>query len=499
MLNEYKEKLEMQREVLKALPRNNGKNNKLYKEKILELIDLYKKDNSLLIEEIEKRNKRYKTLDDTSLYDDINKQISDVYVKLDSINKYSSSFEKSKLDKILFDLSNFSSGNLEEVNENILKAIDIFKVVGIRLSKDDFNYSYYADLYMDKFLDSLVNNSIDNEVLKMFFDDIYWKCPDIISHIMINFKYLYYVNKKMFDLYYDKISSSYENIYNEYALLYNKRIDYIKNSKGFFIGKFLNKELDINNYTSDKINKAYNAIIKEGFNEKVNDDVINLLHSLYEYKNYLNFKYIIDDIRTLHKEKDKYKNIFVNKKKEINKEEAKLFKDNKKLFKMVSKGNMKKFNYYNKLINERISKIKVLYEELDKNYFLEKVSLLGSDSSLYDTLNLALSNFNYLNDIMKRNGKEVDLEIIYLKELVFYPYINIINNVLIEDEKDISLIIRDRYNLFGLDISEEEILIDNLDNTINEINTIIISSIMKRLGISENMIKFILNSENTLK
>ena len=45
MLNEYKEKLEMQREVLKALPRNNGKNNKLYKEKILELIDLYKKDN----------------------------------------------------------------------------------------------------------------------------------------------------------------------------------------------------------------------------------------------------------------------------------------------------------------------------------------------------------------------------------------------------------------------------------------------------------------------
>ena len=49
MLNEYKEKLEMQREVLKALPRNNGKNNKLYKEKILELIDLYKKDLVLII------------------------------------------------------------------------------------------------------------------------------------------------------------------------------------------------------------------------------------------------------------------------------------------------------------------------------------------------------------------------------------------------------------------------------------------------------------------
>ena len=59
MLNEYKEKIEVQKEVLKALPRNNGKNNKLYKQKVLELVDLYKKDSELLLEEIEKRNKRY--------------------------------------------------------------------------------------------------------------------------------------------------------------------------------------------------------------------------------------------------------------------------------------------------------------------------------------------------------------------------------------------------------------------------------------------------------
>lgn len=499
MLNEYKEKIEVQKEVLKALPRNNGKNNKLYKEKVLELVDLYKKDSELLLEEIEKRNKRYKIIEDISVYDDINKQINDVYIKLDFINKYSSSFEKSKLDRVLYDLSNFSTGNLEEVNNNILEAIGIFKVVGINLNKDNFNYSYYSKLYMDKFFDVISNGNINNDMLKDFFDDIYWKCPNIINQIMLSFKYLYYVNKKTFDLYYNNLSSSYKNIYDDYVLLYNKRIDYINNSKYFFIDKFLNKELDINNYTSANVNKAYKNIVKEGINENINNDLIKLLHSLFEYKNYLNFKYIIDDIYSLYKEKDKYKNIFINKRKEINKEEYKLFKYNKKLYKMVNKGNTIKFNYYNNMINDRIAKMEALYEELDKNYFLEKVSLLQNDSSLYDMLVLALSNFYYLNDVIKRNNKEIEFEIMSLKKFIFYPYINIVNNVLIGDDRDIGLIIRDRYNLFGLDISLEETLAENLDNTISDVKTIIISNIMFKLGISDDMIRFIINSENILK
>lgn len=499
MLNEYKEKIEVQKEVLKALPRNNGKNNRLYKEKVLELVDLYKKDSELLLEEIEKRNKRYKIIEDISVYDDINKQINDVYIKLDFINKYSSSFEKSKLDRVLYDLSNFSTGNLEEVNNNILEAIGIFKVVGINLNKDNFNYSYYSKLYMDKFFDVISNGNINNDMLKDFFDDIYWKCPNIINQIMLSFKYLYYVNKKTFDLYYNNLSSSYKNIYDDYVLLYNKRIDYINNSKYFFIDKFLNKELDINNYTSANVNKAYKNIVKEGINENINNDLIKLLHSLFEYKNYLNFKYIIDDIYSLYKEKDKYKNIFINKRKEINKEEYKLFKYNKKLYKMVNKGNTIKFNYYNNMINDRIAKMEALYEELDKNYFLEKVSLLQNDSSLYDMLVLALSNFYYLNDVIKRNNKEIEFEIMSLKKFIFYPYINIVNNVLIGDDRDIGLIIRDRYNLFGLDISLEETLAENLDNTISDVKTIIISNIMFKLGISDDMIRFIINSENILK
>ena len=49
------------------------------------------------------------------------------------------------------------------------------------------------------------------------------------------------------------------------------------------------------------------------------EDVINLSYSLIEYKNYLRFKYIIDDIKNLYKEKDKYKGVYNSKKKEISK------------------------------------------------------------------------------------------------------------------------------------------------------------------------------------
>ena len=40
MLNEYKDKIELQKEVLAALPRNNNKNNKLYKAKVEEIYNL---------------------------------------------------------------------------------------------------------------------------------------------------------------------------------------------------------------------------------------------------------------------------------------------------------------------------------------------------------------------------------------------------------------------------------------------------------------------------
>ena len=41
MTDDYNKKIGVQKEVLEALPRNNAKNNKLYKEKVIELKEQY--------------------------------------------------------------------------------------------------------------------------------------------------------------------------------------------------------------------------------------------------------------------------------------------------------------------------------------------------------------------------------------------------------------------------------------------------------------------------
>ena len=191
-------------------------------------------------------------------------------------------------------------------------------MVGVSINSDDFCYSYYSNLYMKKLL-SVISDDNRDDILKDRFDELYWKCPDIISHITLNFKYLYCINKKIFDEYYNNILSENGNLRNNYSELFIERENCIFNSKYLYMNDFINNKLDINDYSSDRIKKAYGYILNGTPNDDINEDVINLSYSLIEYKNYLRFKYIIDDIKNLYKEKDKYKGVYNSKKKEISK------------------------------------------------------------------------------------------------------------------------------------------------------------------------------------
>ena len=152
MLNEYKNKIELQKEVLAALPRNNNKNNKLYKAKVEEMLKEYQVDKEVVEEEITKRRNRYLSLEYDKNIDNITNKINELLPQLPLLNKYNSSYEKSNLDIILYELGHFYKNDLDKVNTDIKKAIDIFSLVGVPLSEDNFNYSYYSSIYMKKFL-----------------------------------------------------------------------------------------------------------------------------------------------------------------------------------------------------------------------------------------------------------------------------------------------------------------------------------------------------------
>lgn len=487
MLNEYKNKIELQKEVLSSLPRNNNKNNKSYQAKIEELLGEYQIDKEVVEEEITKRKNRYLSLEDDKNIDNLTKKIDLLLPQLPILNKYNSSYEKSNLDIILYELGHFYKTDLDKVNKDINEALDIFKKVGVPLAVEDFSYSYHSSNYMKKYL-----SSEEKEELKKDFEDIYWKCPDIITHITLNFKYLYCKNKKKFDTYYDILEEDLSNkkVLEEYKELYINRSTLIRNNAYLMQKNLLEGKLNISDYTLDKVNKAYSYLLEGHRTEKTNNDIEKLYYSIIEYKNYLEFDYIISDIKELYKDKDKYKNIYSSKKKEIDKIERIILKNNKKILKLVAKNKINKIDVLNSKVNIDINKLKILYEELERNYFLEKIATLEEDTTIYDILLLADSNYNYLIELLKNKEKDIQ-EIEKLRLFVYNPYNYILNNILLSEEKDISILIMDRYNLFGFDLTKEKLEKDNIDNLIKQLEVILNIIVMNKNNITESRIRFL--------
>ena len=259
----------------------------------------------------------------------------------------------------------------------------------------------------------------------------------------------------------------------------------------------MTNELNINDYTEDKVNKLKEQLIAT--NNYNDEDIIDLSRTLYEYHEYLSLNYLIIDIKNLYNDKLKYKGIYLKKKKEIIKKERLLFKENAKISKCITKNNNKKFDYYNNLINNDINTLKGLYEELENNFFLEKISNLTDDSTIQDVLILSISNYNYLIELFKKNSLNPEEEISKIFNLINYPYMNLINNIWIKEEKDIPLIIMDKYNLYGFNINKEMLEKDNLDSLINTIDILLNSILIKKHNLDSNKIKFIKESQNILK
>ena len=496
MKEEYLNNIEAHKAVLSALPQNNAKNIKAYQEKVSSLLEEYTTDMSLLEEEISKRNKYYLSI---SLNEEIPKteaSIKDLKPKIPLINPYNSPYEKSGLDIILYKLGHYYTIDLDAVNDNIASALNIFKKVGINLTIDSFSYSYYAKKYLEKLLSLDPKKDTYQEELKQSFESIYWSCPDIINHITLNFKYLYYQNEKKFITYYESLSEELisQNILSSYKALIIKRDNLISDSKYLLLERFLNNELSPNDYNKTKISKLTEELISpEDYQE---EDIINLNHTPKEYSSYMSLGYLITDIKTLIADKSKYKGIYQKKHKEISKKEKELFKENNKIIKLMTKNNPKKFAYYNNLINNNITILKDMYEELEKNYFLEKLATLNDDITVLDILTLASSNYNYLIELYKKLTKEPDIELSKLFDLITYPYINLLNNIWLKDEKDLSLIIIDKYNLYGFKLTKEMLSPDSIDSLITNLNQIIISDSLKKHNLDEAKIKFIKESQS---
>ena len=514
------EKIESDKEVLSTLPKNNDKNITLYIEKVDELRKYYSEKKELILTEL---NKRYKSFVDIKISPEIKQlqtQIEEIENMLEILDTTSTSYEKMGLDRKIYTLGRFYKENLENINEEILSCIEKFKEVGIELTPEDFDYSIYVSEYMQVFFQEAKKKDVNSDTIKNKFEEIYWKCPDIIIHIELNLRYLYIKKQAIIDKYYDKKREQLlENINNKtyemkqkYINLNKKLMQKMESDKALIIQKFVTGKINTKDYQNNKIQDNYEHIISKQAlktldKEEINENIIKFINSLYEYKNFMRFNFIFQDIKKKYIEREQHKNEYNTIKKEIIKKEKKLKSLNKKingkgfLLKKKKENKEKQNAEYNKLILD----IKATYKRLDDaEVYTKIIEKLNDSSTIYEALNFA-SNFDiYLTECIIANNPEIepnDIEklIIDFKKFLKNPYNIIIKNIAILEEKDVSMIISDRYKLLSFNIRNEDISIENADNLISTLTTIETKNNMDKTKINVEDMEFLCDYKKKLK
>lgn len=511
--------IEANKEVLSTMPKINEKNVQEYKNKIDQIYKEYDKYRDEIFKILNSRYNSFINIEDSKEIEDIERRIKTIEDVLYLLSEVKNSYEKMELDKNIYKLSRYYKENLDNVNTQIQECIKDFSVIGINLQIEDFDYSIYVSEYMETFLKEYYEGDINSAELKSKFEEIYWKCPDIIMHIELNLRNIYIRNQNAIDKYFEKEKQellkqwqkSPEEIKAKYLELKEQEDKLIETNKKHVIEELLDGKINAKNYTEDKIksncSKIFPKTLMDGI-ESYKDIEINVrkfLNSLKEYQNYLEFKFIVNDIRNLYKEKESYKKIYEESRKKIDTLEKNLKKLNGKSSKKGLFG--KKAEPQAQTIEQSnlINEIREAYKSLDINEFYQKLyDMLDDNSTIYDALNIACSYYNYLIPCLINNNKsitqeEMDEKILELQEFIDSPYNTLINNITILEDKDIALIIKDRYKLLGFTIEREDISPETVDTLITTLEDIKTGIIIKNIGIDINEVNEMINLKKTLK
>ena len=517
--------IEVDKEILSVLPVNNKKNLKEYKLKCEEIKKNYENYLENINSEIKRKSVKIKSIPPNSNIDELYKQIKNME-KIKLLNKNITSFEKMDLDEILFVLKRFYKNNLELINENIEKCLEKFKSVGIELKEEDFNYSLYTREYMKVLLQEIKIDNINSTRVKENFEQIYWKCPEIITHIELNIRSLYLKNEKKINKYFQDIRKDVlkefevkenEDAYKKLNSLKSRWLKQKDKDSSLILKSFETKKESPKDYEKIAVQGQYKKLLGIDYDdieteqmEEFNKNIFRLRDNLFEYKNFLKYKFIYDDIIEIYNTKEKYGNVFKQKLKQIKKKEAELFKLNKKiesqskhsslilkLFNKINKNN-NKLEKRNSDINSKILELKDIYRDLEQNKVKNIIStVLTDNSTIFDALSLVRPFCSFLVDSVIKKYEDISQDDIETTignfwEFLDFPNMTIINNTTITENKDLNLVIKDKYNLCNIKISKDDLEEENLDKLINTAKIICNSYYLERSQITLEDIKFVL-------
>lgn len=457
------EEVNIDKEILGALPKNGIRANSKYAQRVEEVAAKYYVYKDKLYDEAKRRyNELYTAKYNTSV--NVTDGLDELEEKIYLLNEYNTAFEKIGLDKDILVLRYYYKKDLGIVNNAVADAIAKFRSVGLQVTPTDFKYNKYVTEYMTVFLDKLDKDDLNSAEIKTKFEEIYWKCPEIITYIELNLQYIYNQNEKRIEkALEDKkavLLKQYpkDEVWSKYTQYKTMAMESAANDAQKIVGEFRDRTLRPADFTSENISKLVaeytgQAKITDNDFEKICDSLVKLKHSIEEYMRYLKFKPIVDEIISIYKEKDKYKNSYTQLRKNIDKDDNKIIKMN---FGIFSKNALPKQT-------EIALQNKELYKEMAKEKVYQTIATkLTEQSTYYDAINLASSFYEYLFTHLINKDKTMNDESIVdyidsLQEFVRWPYFTILNNIKVLEEKDIEFLIKDRYNLLGINLTKDDL------------------------------------------
>ena len=508
LVEEVEKQITTDKEVISVLPRNGIKAIKSLLETIKDMIDKYESANQLLLKDIKARYDELVKVEENQEIPQIETEILkyDVAVKNTDTR---SSFEKMGLDKVTYNVNGYYKSNLERLNKELIDCVKQFEAVGIRLTEDDFGISEYSKKYMSVLLQEAYNGNINSELIKDTFEKVYWECSDVATHLYVNIRCIY-------DRYESEIDKFYENKSDEILKSFNstsegvdeKKSELIKKKNSIettdnkiILDKFFTGALNINDYKGDNYQKMYYDLISKNVTElseaekaEMDINIEKLNNNLDEYSKYSEYKFLVDDVLQLKDEE--LKKIEENKNKKVKKTDYDLTKESiKKLKAEIVKLNAKiskpKKSFFGKnkvegkkdsvailQRNNLILELKKSYMQLDEDILKQKiVQNIDDTSSLLDVLKLASSYYWFMaKSMIKKNEEITDKEIgetaKKIRDFINFSNFTVINYIKISDTKELAVIIKDKYKLFGIQVSKENFQEDNLEDLIKKVKII---------------------------
>ena len=145
------------------------------------------------------------------------------------------------------------------------------------------------------------------------------------------------------------------------------------------------------------------------------------------------------------------------------------------------------------------------YEELDSMKIKDIIfKYVDNETSCFDMLKLASYNYDYFVELLKRENesisvKEIDSKMLELQRFIYDNNSEILNNININDEKEMNKIICEKYKLNNIDINIERLELEEIDKLILDVEKLLIKFDLDRNNIDLNEIRYLLDAEDVMK